>query len=291
METIIREKPFVDVILPNYNKAEFLDEAINSVISQSYKNWKLLIIDDGSNDASSKIILKYKNEKNIKTIFLSKNKGVSFSRNLGIRLSNSKYIAFIDSDDYWTKDKLADQIFFMENFKDKNLNDPADANHGLDLDAMALNVANDYSDYKKKQKAVGNLDYAKLPCVNHPVFKGKDVNYDPREVFVNDLFKEKGINNVFLDFYHSLVQALFKAKVSKNVYCVNIDAVIAVILLKIVWSDFNDGKLKEEDIESASFATFLFGRMIGCAAEIDDHISRGKNMDTRTPASKCSYVG
>ena len=42
METIIREKPFVDVILPNYNKAEFLDEAINSVISQSYKNWKLL---------------------------------------------------------------------------------------------------------------------------------------------------------------------------------------------------------------------------------------------------------
>ena len=44
METIIREKPSVDVILPNYNKAEFLDEAINSVICQSYKNWKLLII-------------------------------------------------------------------------------------------------------------------------------------------------------------------------------------------------------------------------------------------------------
>ena len=116
METIIREKPSVDVILPNYNKAEFLDEAINSVICQSYKNWKLLIIDDGSNDTSNKIILKYKNVKNIKTIFLNKNKGVSFSRNLGIRLSNSKYIAFIDSDDYWTKDKLADQIFFMENF-------------------------------------------------------------------------------------------------------------------------------------------------------------------------------
>ena len=116
METIIREKPSVDVILPNYNKAEFLDEAINSVICQSYKNWKLLIIDDGSNDTSNKIILKYKNVKNIKTIFLNKNKGVSFSRNLGIRLSNSKYIAFIDSDDYWAKDKLADQIFFMETF-------------------------------------------------------------------------------------------------------------------------------------------------------------------------------
>ena len=61
METIIREKPSVDVILHNYNKAEFLEEAIQSVVSQSYKNWKLLIIDDFSNDASSKIISRYKN--------------------------------------------------------------------------------------------------------------------------------------------------------------------------------------------------------------------------------------
>ena len=181
--------------------------------------------------------------------------------------------------------------FLLENFKGKGLKSAADTGHGLDLDEMAMEVANKYSDYKKKQKAIGNLDYAKLPCVNHPVFKGKDVNYDPREVFVRDLFKEKGINNVFLDFYHSLVQSLFKSKVSKNVYCVNIDAVIAVILLKVVWSDFQDGKMKEEDVESASFATFLFGRMIGCAAEIDDHTSRGKNMDTRTPASKVRYVG
>jgi succinyl-CoA synthetase alpha subunit len=181
--------------------------------------------------------------------------------------------------------------FLLENFKDKGLKNAADTEHGLDLDAMAIKVASEYSDYKKKQKAIGNLDYAKLPCINHPVFKGKDVNYDPREVFVRELFKEKGINNIFLDFYHSLVQSLFKAKVSKNVYCVNIDAVIAVILLKVVWSDFNEGKMKEEDVESASFATFLFGRMIGCAAEIDDHTSRGKNMDTRTPASKVRYVG
>ncbi len=84
---------------------------------------------------------------------------------------------------------------------------------------------------------------------------------------------------------------MFKTKVSKNVYCVNIDAVIAVILLKMVWPDYIAGKLKENDIETASFATFLFGRMIGCAAEIDDHTNRGKNMDTRTPASKVTYVG
>jgi succinyl-CoA synthetase alpha subunit len=181
--------------------------------------------------------------------------------------------------------------FLIDKFKDQNLNDASDKNHGIDLDAIAMEVAKEYKDYKGKQKALGNLDYAKIPCVNHPIFKGKDVNVDPREVFVSGLFKEKGLDNVFLDFYHRLVNAMFKAKVSKNVYCVNIDAVIAVILLKMVWPEYKAGKLKENDIETASFSTFLFGRMIGCAAEIDDHTNRGKNMDTRTPASKVAYVG
>ena len=156
---------------------------------------------------------------------------------------------------------------------------------------MALEYSNKYKTYKAEQKAIGNLEYAKVPCINHPIFKGKDVNFDPREEFVRKLFDEKGIGNVFLDYYHSIVNAMFKAKVSKNVYCVNIDAVIAVILLKMVWGEYKAGKMAEEDIETSSFATFLFGRMIGCAAEIDDHTFRGKNMDTRTPASKCSYVG
>ena len=181
--------------------------------------------------------------------------------------------------------------FLIEQFKDSGLKSASDKKHGLDLEKMAMDKATSYKQYKDKQKTIGNLDYAKIPCVNHPVFKGKDINMDPREEFVSGLFKEKGLDNVFLDFYHCLVQALFKAKVSKNVYCVNIDAVIAVILLKMIWADYKAGKMKEEDIESASFATFLFGRMIGCAAEIVDHTSRGKNMDTRTPASKCVFVG
>ncbi|MDP7557016.1 MAG: CoA-binding protein [Nitrospinaceae bacterium] len=181
--------------------------------------------------------------------------------------------------------------FLIDQFKDTSLKAADDKNHGLDLDAMALEYSNKYKAYKAEQKSAGNLEYAKVPCINHPIFKGKDVNFDPREEFVNKLFKDKGINNVFLDYYHSIVNAMFKAKVSKNVYCVNIDAVIAVILLKMVWGEYKAGKLAESDVETSSFATFLFGRMIGCAAEIDDHTFRGKNMDTRTPASKCSYVG
>jgi succinyl-CoA synthetase alpha subunit len=180
--------------------------------------------------------------------------------------------------------------FLIDRFRDKGLKDPADKAHGLDLKTIAGEYSAWYRGYKADQKAIGNIDYMKIPCINHPVFKGKPVNYDPRERFVSSLFEQKGIYNIFLDFYGKLVQALFEARVSANVYCVNVDAVIAVILLKMVWAPLVEGKISGEDVESAAFTTFLFGRMIGCAAEIDDHINRGRNMDTRTPASKCSFI-
>ena len=181
--------------------------------------------------------------------------------------------------------------FLIDRFSGKGLKDPSSKKHGLDLKAIADEYSRGYAKYKANQKALGNIEYVKIPCVNHPVFKGKEVNYDPRERFVASLFEDKGVYNVFLDFYHNLVRSLFDFKISKDVYCVNIDAVIAVILLKIVWDAFNSGKMSNEEVESAAFTTFLFGRMIGCAAEIDDHINRGRNMDTRTAASKCSFVG
>ena len=105
----------VDIILPNFNGGKYLEEAINSVLKQTYKKWRLYIIDDKSSDNSRDILNKYKNKsKKIKIIFSKKNNGVYFSRNLGIKLSKSKYISFLDSDDYWKKEKLKDQISFMK---------------------------------------------------------------------------------------------------------------------------------------------------------------------------------
>ncbi len=108
------DKPEVDVILTNFNKGDFLEEAIISVVNQTYKNWKLYIIDDHSNDKSTKIINKFNNFDNIKIIKLSKNKGPSFCRNYGMRISQSKYISFLDSDDTWSSEKLEKQTSFME---------------------------------------------------------------------------------------------------------------------------------------------------------------------------------
>ena len=204
---------------------------------------------------------------------------------------NKAYIGFLTHTGYAHGGNGYEAIeFLIQRFKMSGLVEPGVDTHGLNLAAMAKDYALAYKAYKTKAKAEGNLSYAKIPCVNHPIFKDKDVNYDPREVFVSDLFKKRGAYNVFLEFYHELVQALFKTGVSKNVYCVNVDAVIAVILLKILWTPFAKNEISDTALESAAFTTFLFGRTIGTAAEVEDHINRGRNMDTRTAASKCKFV-
>ena len=110
----MKEQLEVDIILPNYNKSNFIEEAINSVISQTFINWKMYIIDDNSNDNSWKVINKFSNLSKINSIKLAKNMGPSFCRNYGMRVSNSEYIAFIDSDDIWGQEKLEKQIEFMK---------------------------------------------------------------------------------------------------------------------------------------------------------------------------------
>ena len=104
----------VSIILPNFNSSKFIKQTLKSIISQTYKNWELIIVDDNSNDNTKKILLKYKKYRKIKIIFLKKNKGQGFCRNLAIKKSKSDYLAFIDSDDIWEKTKLQKQILFMK---------------------------------------------------------------------------------------------------------------------------------------------------------------------------------
>ncbi|NRF72383.1 CoA-binding protein [Aquincola sp. S2] len=180
--------------------------------------------------------------------------------------------------------------FLSEQFRDAALADPSDPAHGVDLHALAAQTAAHYARYKSERKSAGSLEIAKLPGVNHPVFKDKPVNHDPREVFIAELLERRGEYNVFHAYYRALVQALFDAGVSRNVYCVNVDAVIAALLLKMLWQPLQRGDFAAADLETAAFTIFLYPRMLGCAAEVDDHMNRGRNMDTRTPASQCRFV-
>ena len=106
----------ISVVIPTYNSLLYLKEAINSVINQSYENWEILIIDNHSDDGTDKYV---ENLNNIRIKYYKiQNYGIiAKSRNLGIRLSKGKYIAFLDSDDSWHKDKL---LICMNVFKKNN---------------------------------------------------------------------------------------------------------------------------------------------------------------------------
>ena len=112
-----KNKEVIDIILPNYNSEKFISHTIRSIINQSYKYWKLIIVDDASNKKTKLILNKFSKLKKIKIYWLKKNKGAGHCRNYALKKSNSNFIAFIDSDDIWAKNKLRNQISFM---KEKN---------------------------------------------------------------------------------------------------------------------------------------------------------------------------
>jgi succinyl-CoA synthetase alpha subunit len=180
--------------------------------------------------------------------------------------------------------------FLLDQFRKVDLVDPTNPKHGIDLKAMATAFAERYRDEKIQSKEAGGLEPRALPGVHHPIFKGKPVNFDPRERFIAEFMESHGTYNIFHAYYRELVQALYETGASRYVFCVNVDAVIAALLLAVLWKDYRSGALVEKDLETAAFNVFLYGRMIGAAAEIDDHLNRGRNMDTRTPQENCSYV-
>ena len=110
----LEKEPKVSIILPNYNSSKTIVSTINSIIQQKYKHWELIIIDDCSDRTTKNILSKYKKIKKIKIFYLKKNRGAAYCRNLAIKKSQSDYIAFIDSDDLWNKNKLKLQIKFMK---------------------------------------------------------------------------------------------------------------------------------------------------------------------------------
>ena len=105
-------KPQVSVILPTYNRANMLTQALESVLEQSFKDYELIIIDDGSTDHTDQVLAAYP-QKAFRVIAQS-NQGVSAARNRGIQAAKANLIAFIDSDDLWYADKLALQVEFFK---------------------------------------------------------------------------------------------------------------------------------------------------------------------------------
>ncbi|CAN5513579.1 hypothetical protein BH10ACI3_BH10ACI3_21940 [soil metagenome] len=106
------QKGLVSVVIPNYNYAQYLSEAINSVLDQTYPDVEIIVVDDGSSDASKEILLSYGNR--IETV-LQQNQGVAAARNNGVKASSGEFIAFLDADDLWGAEKTEKQVNCFRN--------------------------------------------------------------------------------------------------------------------------------------------------------------------------------
>src|SRR5918998_209452 len=115
---VMSRKPLVSSIMIFLDAEKFIQEAIESIFAQTYNNWELLLVDDGSTDGSTEVALRYAREHPEKVRYLEhdnhQNRGMSASRNLGISNAKGEFIAFLDADDVWMPHKLEQQVAIME---------------------------------------------------------------------------------------------------------------------------------------------------------------------------------
>jgi hypothetical protein len=141
---------------------------------------------------------------------------------------------------------------------------------------MARRFAEAYKEEKSQSKESGREGPRALPGVHHPIFKGKPVNCDPRERFIAEFMAKRGDYNVFHSFYRELVQALYDTGATRYVFCVNVDAVIAALLLAVLWKDYRSGALSEKDLELPPSTPCAFGMPAKAAAALYQD-KRGKH--------------
>jgi hypothetical protein len=142
--------------------------------------------------------------------------------------------------------------FLLDQFKDKNLEDPTIRNTASTSRRWPPILRRPTRARKQKERNSAPKVRARcLECITR-CSKGNPINHDPRERFIAKVMEERSDYNVFHDFYRQLVQALYDVGASPYVFCVNVDAVIAALLLALLWKDYKSGALGGGDLETAA---------------------------------------
>lgn len=114
MRSVVKDSPIISIVMPVYNGQQFLTDAVESILAQSFPEFEFIIIDDGSTDSTFNLLQRFTGDTRIRLIKNPTNIGLSNSLNIGILLSNGKYIARMDADDISLSDRLQKQVEYME---------------------------------------------------------------------------------------------------------------------------------------------------------------------------------
>jgi glycosyltransferase involved in cell wall biosynthesis len=189
--------PKISIIVPVYNAKSTLHKCVDSIIHQSYKDWELLLIDDGSTDTSATICDKYAQLDNHIKVFRKQNGGVSSARNIGLDNAKGEWITFVDSDDYTYENWLDNFIFEID--KDKNVDMVM---QGFKVDKPLWNDENNKEIYYRRFYGinyVGSVDngillmdknamkgYLWIKIFKHKIIKNYGIRFDCRFSFLED---------------------------------------------------------------------------------------------------------
>lgn len=190
-------KPEVSIILASFNRAEYLERSVGSVLSQTYKNWELVFVDDGGSDGTFTYInALIKNDERIRYVH-HRNRGLSLTRNTGILCSIGKYITFIDSDDEYEPDHLERRIDYMLH------NPDIDLIHG-GIEVIGDPYVKDKNDLSKlihiKDCAVGGSFFGKRK-VFEELNGFADISYSEDSEFLERAAKQFNIKKVDFPTY------------------------------------------------------------------------------------------
>lgn len=177
--------------------------------------------------------------------------------------------------------------YLLRYFENRDFKDPY--KEYPEVREIALKAATDFKNHKLQAKEAG-VDYQRIPCLGHPVFRNEAENYDPREQVIYRFIKNSGRSHIFLDFYHYLARFLKENGSTPNVLAVNLDAAIACVWLGICWRQVCEKQMTISRARDIPFIAFALGRVAGGAGEFLDHQDYGTEMDMRVPVSECKAL-
>lgn len=186
-------KPLVSIIVPVYNVELWLNKCVDSILEQTYKNIEIILIDDGSTDKSCEICDEYLNKSNKVRVFYNEHKGVSYSRNCGIKNSRGKYIMFIDSDDFINNSKVLEEFIDILETEESDFIYTSycrfdDGKENIVTENLPINIKND------EIKCKSGVEIMSLLISKNSFHHAPYLKICKRELLVeNDLFFKEGI--------------------------------------------------------------------------------------------------
>ena len=225
---------FFSVIIPTYNQGNLLTKAVNSVLDQSFKNFEIIIIDNFSDDKTQKIVENFKSDKIIYEKI--RNHGViAKSRNSGIKISNGKWLAFLDSDDYWYRERLqvVSEFLLNNNVYDVICTDELIINEILNRKKI-WKYGPYVSDFYKHLLKKGNCVSTSASIVKREFLSKQNILFNEQRDFITaedyDFFMNLALKNAKFKFlHHVLGEHLFHNKSQSSNYEPHKAAVMSVV--------------------------------------------------------------